>query len=157
VDAQSIGPGVPVFMTPADVAVEREISFDMVRRGLIISPVILIVAGLLRGVDGLVSAAIALAIVFVNFLCAAAIMTRAAKSGPTALGAAALFGYILRLGVVLAALVALRHQPWIDMATLGIVLVGTHMGLLFWEMKYVSISLAAPGLHPTRPGPLGEQ
>jgi hypothetical protein len=87
----------------------------------------------------------------VNFLAAAAIMTRAAKSGPTAIGAAALGGYILRLAVILVALVLLRHQPWIDLPTLGFVIVGTHLGLLVWEMKYVSLTLAAPGLKPARP------
>jgi len=50
---------------------------------------------------------------------AAAIMTRAAKSGPTAIGAAALGGYVVRLAVILVALVVLRHQPWIDLPTLG--------------------------------------
>ena len=64
----------------------------------------------------------------VNFLAAAAIMTRAAKSGPTAIGAAALGGYVLRLAVILVALVVLRHQPWIDLPTLGFVIVGTHLG-----------------------------
>jgi hypothetical protein len=40
---------------------------------------------------------------------------------------------------------------------LGIVLVGTHLGLLMWEMKYVSLTLAAPGLRPARPGTSGDQ
>ncbi len=84
-------------------------------------------------------------------------MTRAAQSGPTAIGAAALGGYIVRLAVVLLALVLLRHRSWIDLPTLGFVLVGTQLGLLFWEMKYVSLTLAAPGLRPARPGPSGEK
>jgi hypothetical protein len=136
---------------PVAPFVEREVALDMVRRGLIISPAIVLVAGLLRGWPGAASAAIGLAIVLINFLAAAAIMTRAAKSGATAIGAAALGGYVLRLAVILLALVLLRHQPWIDLATLGFVIVGTHLGLLVWEMKYVSLTLAAPGLKPARP------
>jgi hypothetical protein len=31
---------------------------------------------------------------------------------------------------------------------LGITLVATHVGLLFWESRYVSLSLAFPGLKP---------
>lgn len=138
----------PTVETPQ---VERELALDLVKRGLIIAPVIVAVCGLIRGWDGVVSALVALAIVLVNFLAAAAIMTRAAKSGPTALGAAALAGYILRLAVILVALVVLRNQPWIDLPMLGIVLVGTHIGLLTWEAKYVSLTLAAPGLRPARP------
>lgn len=131
--------------------VEREVALDIVRRGLMVSPLIVLVAGLIRGWDGAASAAIALGIVLVNFLAAAAIMTRAAKSGPTAIGAAALGGYIVRLAVILIALVLLRHQPFIDLKTLGITIVLFHLGLLVWEMKYVSLTLAAPGLKPARP------
>ena len=136
---------------PVVPLVEREVALDIVRRGLLVAPVVVLAAGLVRGWDGAASAAIALGIVLVNFLAAAAIMTRAAKSGPTAIGAAALGGYVLRLAVILVALVVLRHQPWIDLPTLGFVIVGTHLGLLVWEMKYVSLTLAAPGLKPARP------
>ena len=130
--------------------VEREVALDIVKHGFMVAPLILLVAGI-RGWDGVYSAAIALGIVLVNFLAAAAIMSRAAKSGPTAIGAAALGGYVLRLAVILVALVLLRHQPWIDLPTLGFTIVGTHLGLLVWEMKYVSLTLAAPGLKPARP------
>jgi hypothetical protein len=53
-------------------------------------------------------------------------------------------------------LLVLRNQPWVDLPLLGIVLVGTHLGLLMWEMKYVSLTLAA-GLRPARPGTSGDQ
>jgi hypothetical protein len=135
---------------PVVPLVEREVALDIVKRGVMVTPLVLLVAAV-RGWDGVASAAIALGIVLVNFLAAAAIMTRAAKSGPTAIGAAALGGYVLRLAVILVALVVLRHQPWIDLPTLGFVIVGTHLGLLVWEMKYVSLTLAAPGLKPARP------
>jgi hypothetical protein len=141
---------------PVVPLVEREVALDIVKHGFMVAPLVLLVSGV-RGWAGVASAAIALGIVLVNFLAAAAIMTRAAKSGPTAIGAAALGGYVLRLAVILVALVVLRHQPWIDLPTLGFVIVGTHLGLLVWEMKYVSLTLAAPGLKPARPGPSGDQ
>ncbi len=131
--------------------VEREVAIDIVKRGLMVAPVVILIAGLAFGWDGAASAAIGLGIVLVNFLAAAAIMSRAAKSGPTAIGAAALGGYVLRLAVILIALVLLRHQPWINLPVLGITIVVTHLGLLVWEMKYVSLTLAAPGLKPARP------
>jgi hypothetical protein len=139
-----------VAQEPLTPLVEREVALDIVRRGLLVAPLILAVS-LVRGWVGVASAAVALGIVLVNFLAAAAIMTRAARGGPTAIGAAALGGYVLRLAVIVVALVLLRHQPWIDLPTLGIVIVGTHLGLLVWEMKYVSLTLAAPGLKPARP------
>lgn len=137
--------------------VERDIALDMVRRGAMVAPLIVLVGGLIRGWDGAASAAVAIGIVFVNFLAAAAIMNRASKSGPTAIGAAAAGGYVVRLAVVLVALLLLRNLSWIDLPTLGIVLVGTHLGLLLWEAKYVSMTLAAPGLRPRQPVPTGEE
>jgi hypothetical protein len=55
------------------------------------------------------------------------------------------------------ALLLLRHQSWIDLPTFGFVLVGTYLVLLFWEAKFVSMSLAAPGLRPSRPVTSGDQ
>jgi hypothetical protein len=46
-------------------------------------------------------------------------------------------------------LFAVRHASWIDFTALGILVLVTHLGLLFWEMRYVSASLAFPGLKPT--------
>ena len=136
---------------PEVALVEREIALDLVKRGAIVAPLIIIVCGLIAGWDGAASAAIALGIVLLNFAAAAAIMTRAARGKPGAIGAAAIGGYVVRLGVILVALLLLRHVSWIDIRVLGFVLVGTHVGLLFWETKYVSLTLAAPGLRPARP------
>jgi hypothetical protein len=137
--------------------VERELARDLVRRGLPVAPLVVLAGGLARGWDGTASAALAVAIVLCNFLAAAAIVTRAAKRGPAAIGIAALAGYVVRLGVIVVALLALRNRSWIDLPTLGFTLVGTHLGLLFWEAKYVSLTLAAPGLRPARPGLPGDQ
>ncbi len=135
----------------ATPAVEREVALDIARHGVVIAPVIIAVATAIRGWNGLTSAAIAVAIVIINFLVAAAIMTRAARGGPAAIGGAALGGYVVRLAVIVVALITLRHRSFIDMPTLGIVIVGTHMGLLFYEMKFLSLTLAAPGLRPASP------
>jgi hypothetical protein len=40
---------------------------------------------------------------------------------------------------------------------LGFALVLSHLALLFWETKHLSISLAAPGLKPDRPALSGEE
>ncbi len=47
--------------------------------------------------------------------------------------------------MVLAALLAL--------VPLGLTIIVSHLGLLFWEMRFVSASLAFPGL---KPGPHSE-
>src|SRR5690349_17685224 len=113
-----------------------------------ISPLVVLIGLAIDGWSGAASAAIGFGIVLANFMVAAAFMTRAAKSGPTAIGATALGGYIVRLAVILVALILLRNVSWINLPILGFTIVGAQMGLLMWEAKYVSLSFAAPGLRP---------
>ena len=47
-----------------------------------------------------------------------------------------------------AVMLAVRNQPWIDLVALGVTVLVTHLGLLFWELRYVSASLAYPALKP---------
>ena len=72
-------------------------------------------------------------------------------------GGVALGGYVVRLGLILVALVLLRHDSWIVLPWLGFTLVGAHLVLLFWETRYVSLSLAAPGLAPAPTSPDGRR
>jgi hypothetical protein len=44
-----------------------------------------------------------------------------------------------------------KDASWISLPALGSTIIVTHLGLLFWEMKYVALSLAYPGLKPTGP------
>jgi hypothetical protein len=138
-------------------AVERDIAFDLARRGALLAPVALAIGALVAGVDGLVSVAVALAIVTVNFLIAAFSVGWAANVSPQAIGAAAAASYVVRLGSILVALFLLEDASWIDLPVLGITLVVTHLVLLFWETKHLSISLAAPGLRPRRAAISGEE
>jgi hypothetical protein len=135
----------------ANPAVEREIALDLVRRGLIVAPVVLLVAGLITGWAGVAGAALGMAIVLLNFFAAAALVSAAAKISTKAAGVAAAAGYVVRLAVILVALFALRNVSWIDFPTLGITVVATHLGLLTWEAKHVALTLGAPGLRPHRP------
>jgi hypothetical protein len=57
-------------------------------------------------------------------------------------------GYVVRLGAILLVLWGIQDLAWVEMVPLGVTLVATHVGLLFWESRYVSLSLAFPGLKP---------
>jgi len=105
-------------------------------------------AGVLRGGDGVWSALVAIAIVVVNLLLASRMLSAAARISPNALMIAALGGFLVRMGLVTAVVFAVRHQPWVDLPTLAVAILVTHLALLFWEMKYVSASLAFPTLKP---------
>jgi hypothetical protein len=141
----------------AQPQVERDIALDLVKHGLLLAPVVVIVAGIVSGWDGTASAAIAFGIVCLNFSLAAVSVGWAAKISPVMVGGVALGGYVVRLGLILTALVLLRQVYWIVLPWLGFTLVGAHLVLLFWEMRYVSLSLAAPGLRPSLPIPTGEK
>ena len=61
-----------------------------------------------------------------------------------------LFGYLLRLGLIFVAVFAVKDAGWISLPALGATIIVTHLGLLVWELKYVALSLAYPGLKPPR-------
>jgi hypothetical protein len=61
---------------------------------------------------------------------------------------AALFGFLIRMGLILAAVWVVKDAWWLSPWPFGITLILTHLGLLFWEMKHISASLAFPGLKP---------
>ena len=58
---------------------ECRVSNDMVKRGLMVAPVLIAICGLIWGVDGAWSSAYAIAIVLVNFALAAGIVAVTAK------------------------------------------------------------------------------
>jgi hypothetical protein len=131
--------------------VERRIAVDLARHGLLVAPAVVLVAGLLRGVDGAASAALGLGVVVVNFFVAALTLEWGARRGGNALFAVALGGFLLRMVSILVVLfVAEALFGWADVVVLGLTLFVTHLGLLFWELRSVSFSLAAPGLRRDR-------
>ena len=129
-------------------APEAEIARDLVRRGLPVAPVLVGVMALIWGAAGASSSAFAVALVLVNFLVAAAMLTWAARISLAFVMGAALFGYLLRLAFIFAAVMVVKDAGWVLLWPLGLSLIITHLGLLFWETRYVSASLAFPGLRP---------
>ena len=129
-------------------AVETQIAGDMVKRMIPIAPVIVLIAGVLGGSRGAWSALLAVAVVATNFLLAAVSLSWAARISPVALMATAFGGFLARMGLVTAVILAVRHTSWINLTALAITILATHLGLLFWEMRYVGATLAFPGVKP---------
>jgi hypothetical protein len=138
--------------SPADQFVdsppEVEVSKHLVRHGLILGPALVLLSGLIWGIDGALSSAFAVGLVLVNFLLAAFLLARAARISLTMVMVAALGGFALRMGIILAAILLVKEQGWVELLPLAITLLVTHLGLLLWETRYVSASLAFPGLKP---------
>lgn len=132
---------------------ELEISSDMIKRGLIVAPVLIAICAVIWGADGAWSAAYGIVIVLANFALAAMVIASAAKISVGLMMAATLFGYLVRLALIFLAVWLVRDAGWISFPALGSTIIVTHLGLLFWEMKYVALSLAHPGLKPTATHP----
>jgi hypothetical protein len=135
----------------ASEPIEVRISLDMLRRAVYVTPLLAAVAAMVWGGAGATSALFAVGLVAVNFLLAATLVSGAARISVGLVMAATLFGYLIRLGLILAAFLLVRDASWISRPALGATIIVTHLGLLIWELKYVAISLAYAGVRPARP------
>ena len=131
-------------------APERQLAFDMLRRGLPVAPVLIVVCGLIWGRDGALSAAFGIGLVLLNLLLSAVSMSWAARYSPTTIMVTALGGFTARMALIVLALFVVRGQSWVVDIPLGLTIVLTHLGLLVWETRFVSASLAYPALKPRR-------
>jgi hypothetical protein len=129
--------------------VERQVVSDMVRRSLPVLPVLVALAGLGWGTDGAASAAYAIGLVLVNFLFSAVLLETAARISLPLLMVAALGGFVVRLAMITAAVLVVKDQSWVALVPLSITLIVTHLGLLIWESRHISATLAYPALKPT--------
>lgn len=132
---------------------EVEVANDLVRRGLLVTPIAMLVGLLAAGTGGALSVAFAAALVLVNFRVSAALLDRAARISLGLVMGVALFGFLVRLALVSAAVWLVRDQWWAHAEVLAVSLIVSHLGLLAWEARHVSASLAFPGLQPGRPAP----
>ena len=132
----------------AGPATEQQVARDLIRRGVFALPVALLVGGIFWGTDGVLSVGYAAVLVLVNFWVNAALLAWASRISYAMVMAVALFGFAIRLALVSAAVLAVADQDWVRPVPLGVTLVVSHLGLLFWETRYVSASLAFPGLKP---------
>ena len=141
----------PSVLTVRDLgpAPEREVARDLVKRGLLVLPVAVGLGALGWGAAGAASVAFAAGLVFVNFLLAAALLAWAARISLGLLMGVSLFGFVLRLALIAVAVLLVKDRSWVEPVPLGVTLVVAHLGLLFWETKFVSASLAFPGLKPS--------
>jgi hypothetical protein len=138
-------------VTDAAVAVgapEQQIARDIAKRAAWAAPVLLAVCAAFWGWDGVSSCAFGMLVVVCNFLLSAFLITVTARISVGLMMGAALFGYLLRLGLIFLAFVAVRDMAWFHRMAFGMTIIVTHLGLLLWETKFVSASLAFPGLAP---------
>ncbi len=130
-------------------AVEPQVAGDMARRSLPAIPVLVLVSGLIWGLDGAASAAFAVVLVLLNLAASAWLLATAARISLPLLMVAALGGFVIRLALLTTIVLLVKDQGWVDLVALSVTLLVTHLGLLIWETRHVSASLAFPALKPT--------
>jgi hypothetical protein len=114
----------------------------MIRRALPFAPPAAAVAfgaaALLSNADAGWSAAIAVGIVFANFIAHGWSLAWAARISPVVLYAVALGGFVVRLGIIVGIIVGLQRLPWFSLGWFLAALVPTTLALLALEMKLLS-------------------
>ena len=141
-------PATVVAASGTPVAHESRIADHMARHALLISPAVVLACGIFRGIDGAISAAIGLVLVALNFLVSARLFGWAATRSRAQLQGAVLGGVVVRLLALTFIVLGLEQFSFIDLPVLVLTIAFTHIALLIWETRYVSLTLAAPGLKP---------
>jgi len=131
-------------------AYEGEIARDLARRVLWVAPVVILVSAIWSGGEGALSAAIGSLLVAANFVVAARAISWTARRSPGAVVGVVFASYLVRMAVLFGIALLLGELSWIDLPVLVITIAVVHLALLAWETRYVSLSLAAPGLKPGR-------
>jgi len=128
----------PLTAEPDTVAVESALARHTAARAVYAGPVLIGIFALIDGWAGAWSSALGVAVVAVNFLLAGAILSISARISLAAYHAAALFGFFLRLGLMVLAVALIARLAPINRPAFGISAVAAYLGLLTWEAVAVS-------------------
>ena len=105
----------------------------MIRRGLLLSPVVVAVVAAFGGVEWALSAAIGLGLALANLWLAGRLIGGMAENRPELMAAAAFGAFILGLGLLTVAAIVLKRIESLDFPVTGVVLIGAHLVLVIWE------------------------
>jgi len=122
---------LPIETMAADV--EATLARDLSKRALVVGPLVVLGAWVLRGGGGAVAGAIAVAIVVANFLVSGIALSAAARISLTFYHAAALAGFLLRLVLITVVMVVVARLFDIDRMAFGVAAVVTYLVLLTLE------------------------
>lgn len=139
--------------TPGPVTATEPIEWRMAVRGVLL---VVVVGAVLVGGAGVVAdrevvngAALGVAIVAGAMLLSGGLLSLAAPFGPSALFAAALGGYVVKLGVYAVLMIALRDVAWLDGIALAVTAAILLVVALTWQSRLV---LRDPRLFWVAPG-----
>ncbi len=123
---------------PQQADVEAVLGKHTAMRAVFVLPVMALVFGLFRGWEGAAAAAVGVVIVAGNFWLAGVVLSRSARISLGLYHAAALFGFFLRLGLIMVAMFAVAQVFEVDRVALGVSAVISYLVLLSWEALAVA-------------------
>jgi len=118
---------------PDERPIEAIIGKNIAKRSLYVAPILALIFGILQGWPGAVAALVGVAIVVGNFLLGGYIMARAARVSMNMYHAAALFGFLIRLGLITLSMLVIANVTDLDRMAMGISVVVSYLVLLSWE------------------------
>ncbi len=118
---------------PDQRPIEAIIGTNIAKRAVVVAPVLAFVFGITSGWEGAVASLIGVAIVVLNFLLGGYVLSYAARISLSLYQAAALFGFLIRLGLITVSLLLIGGVTQIDRMALGISVVVSYLVLLSWE------------------------
>jgi ABC-type transporter Mla maintaining outer membrane lipid asymmetry permease subunit MlaE len=120
------------------VPVESILARHTVARSVYVGPPLILLFGLIRGWEGAWSAALGVVVVVADLLLAGAILSISARISLAAYHAAALIGFVLRLGIFVALVLVISTLVLVDRLAFGITAVVAYLALLVLEALAVS-------------------
>lgn len=146
-------PGVTsaaVQAAPPTPDVQRAIVTDMARRAAMVAPLVVVAGFVGWRLNGALSALYALVIVLINFALSGYVVGRATTLSRSFIMMFVLGGFVGRMLLVLGAMTLAGRFDWVEKVPLGVTVIVAHLGLLIWESRHLSISLAYPALKPRK-------
>lgn len=130
--------------------VELSMATGMVKRLVIVGPVMVAIFGILKGADGVVAAATGAAMVGAYYLLTGWILSVTARVSLGTYYAGALFGFLVRLVLIGLTMAVLGNQVGMDRVALGATVAVTYVALLMWEAATFRTSASRVGFRATR-------
>lgn len=130
----TIGEPTELGTTPVETVIARH----TVRRAIWVGPLVIAAFWLFRGFDGGWAAAVGVGVVVGNFLLAGAMLSLALRVSLAMYHAAALFGFFLRLGLIMGSMLLVAAVVEIDRLAFGLATVIAYMVLLILESVAVA-------------------
>jgi len=124
--------------SPLGKDVEAIMARHTVRRAVWVAPPLVAVFWFTRGLDGGAASAVGIAIVVGNFLLAGFALSKSARISLSLYHAAALFGFFVRLGLIMLVMLLIAQATEIDRLAMGISAVVSYLVLLSWEAVAVA-------------------